>query len=63
MLCQLATTMSNFGGYKTLRPRLIKHCRGRVTGIPGGVNAYGGWQLRQSTMKVKMCKKNNNPQG
>ena len=33
-------------GYKTLRPRLTKYCRGRVPGVPGGVDAYGkhtGW--------------------
>jgi len=28
-------------GYKVLRPRLTKHCRGRVPGVPGGVDAYG----------------------
>jgi len=28
------------GGYQTLRPRLTKYCRGRVPGIPGGVDAY-----------------------
>ena len=27
-------------GYKVLRPRLTKHCRGRVPGVPGGVDAY-----------------------
>ena len=27
-------------GYKILRPRLTKHCRGRVPGVPGGVDAY-----------------------
>jgi len=27
------------GGYQTLRPRLAKYCRGRVPGIPGGVDA------------------------
>jgi len=24
----------------TLRPQLTKYCRGRVPGIPGGVDAY-----------------------
>ena len=28
-------------GYKVLRPRLTKHCRGRVPSVPGGVDAYG----------------------
>jgi len=28
-------------GYKVLRPRLTKYCRGRVTGASGGVDAYG----------------------
>ena len=27
-------------GYKVLRPRLTKRCRGRVPGVPGGVDAY-----------------------
>ena len=27
-------------GYKTLRPRLTKYCRGRVPSVPGGVDAY-----------------------
>ena len=30
-------------GYKLLHPRLTKYCRGRVPGVPGGVDAYGGW--------------------
>jgi len=38
------TVGSNFdrllGGYKTLRPRLTKYCRGRVPGILGGIDAY-----------------------
>ena len=29
-------------GYQTLRPRLTKYCRGRVPGVPCGVDAYGG---------------------
>ena len=28
-------------GYKLLHPRLTKYCRGRVSGVPGGVDAYG----------------------
>jgi len=28
-------------GCKVLRPRLTKHCRGRVPSVPGGVDAYG----------------------
>jgi len=27
-------------GYKLLHPRLTKYCRGRVPGVPGGVDAY-----------------------
>jgi len=27
-------------GYKILRPRLTKHCWGRVPGVAGGVDAY-----------------------
>jgi len=27
-------------GCKVLRPRLTKHCRGRVPSVPGGVDAY-----------------------
>ena len=27
-------------GYKTLRPRLTKYCRGRVPSVPGVVDAY-----------------------
>ena len=27
-------------GYKVLRPRLTKHCWGRVPGVAGGVDAY-----------------------
>jgi len=27
---------TNFGGYKTLRPRLTKYCWGCVPGMPGG---------------------------
>jgi len=37
----LVTILTGFlGGYQTLRPRLTKYCRGRVPGIPGGVDAY-----------------------
>jgi len=36
----LITILTNFGGYKTFRPRLTKYCRRYVPGIPGGVDAY-----------------------
>jgi len=39
----LITILSNFGGYKTFRPRLTKYCRECVPGIPGGVDAYGNY--------------------
>ena len=35
-------------GYKTLRLRLTKYCRGRVPGVPGGVDAYA----RNTTVKI-----------
>jgi len=37
----LITILTNFGGYKTFRLRLTKYCRGCVSSIPGGVDAYG----------------------
>ena len=36
----LITILTNFGGYKTFRPRLTNYCRGCVPGIPGGVDAH-----------------------
>jgi len=40
-------------GYKVLRPRLTKHCRGRVPGVPGGVDAYDCRRLGMLKMSTK----------
>jgi len=37
----LITILTNFGGYKTFRPRLTNYCRECVPAIQGGVDAYG----------------------
>jgi len=38
-------------GYKILRPRLTKHCWGRVPGVPGGVDAYAKQMTLQLAIK------------
>ena len=39
-------------GYKVLRPRLTKYWRGRVPGVPGGVDAYVGDCLSPNHLAV-----------
>ena len=36
----MVRNLTNFAGDISDYPRLTKYCRGRVPGVPGGVDAY-----------------------